>query len=416
MQKKEFKFFYKLLSVGLMTGAMLCCASLSAEVNPDLEEIQKEIQNHKKLIEQKQNDFNELKKQLAQDQKEFQEISIQLKKVQQKLDSTKGQIKETEKKQFNLLKKKDEQLELLQTQLVEAYKMGSHDYLKLILNQQNPNQIGRILEYYQYISMARTGIVKNLEELSVQIQTTHEELVNNNKILQNTIKEHNVVADQFKVKRRKTTETLEAINKSIKNEEQTLINLKNTEKKLLKAIADNQKIIEEKRQKQEDEEIRKAKLQAKQEGKSQQKAEQEIKEEQQKNKLLRFEKLKGTLIWPANGKVIKKYGDSRAGELKWTGLLIRSSNQQVKAIAKGDIVLATELSGYGFIIAIDHGDGYISLYGNNRDNLKKVGDRVNAGELIAYTDSDSYQLEGALYFEIRHKGVSINPSKWLKKR
>ena len=90
--------------------------------------------------------------------------------------------------------------------------------------------------------------------------------------------------------------------------------------------------------------------------------------------------------------------------------------QQVKAIAKGDIVLATELSGYGFIIAIDHGDGYISLYGNNRDNLKKVGDRVNAGELIAYTDSDSYQLEGALYFEIRHKGVSINPSKWLKKR
>ena len=200
-----------------MIGAMLCYTPVSAEVNPDLKEIQKEIQNHKKLIEQKQNDFNELKKQLAQDQKEFQEISIQLKKVQQKLDSTKGQIKETEKKQFKLLKKKDEQLELLQTQLVEAYKMGSHDYLKLILNQQNPNQIGRILEYYQYISMARTGIVKNLEELSVQIQTTHEELVNNNKILQNTIKEHNVVADQFKVKRRKTTETLEAINKSIKN-------------------------------------------------------------------------------------------------------------------------------------------------------------------------------------------------------
>ena len=144
--------------------------------------------------------------------------------------------------------------------------------------------------------------------------------------------------------------------------------------------------------------------------------EKEFKEKLEKEKLSGFEKLKGNLVWPANGKILKKYGDSRAGELKWMGLLIRSKNQQVKAIAKGDIVLATELSGYGFIIAIDHGDGYISLYGNNRDNLKKVGDRVYAGELIAYTDSDSYQLDGALYFEIRHKGKSVNPSKWLRKR
>lgn len=410
-----FSLFY-IISVGLLIGAML---SLSPKVyanNEKLEQIQKEIENHKKLIEKKQNDFNELKKQLEKDQEEFHQISEQLKRSKQKLSDTKDQIKKLEKEQLVLLEKKDNQLQILKIQLSEAYKLGKNDYIKLILNQQNPNQIGRILEYYHYISVARIEIIKEIDTISNLIRQNHEELVKNNQKLQQIVKEHNNNADQYKIKQKKTTETLIAINKSIQNEEQTLKNLKKAEQNLLNSIAENQRLLEEKRKKQAEEELKQVKIHAKEEGKSQTEAEKEFKEKQEREKLSGFEKLKGNLVWPANGKILKKYGDSRAGELKWMGLLIRSKNQQVKAIAKGDIVLATELSGYGFIIAIDHGDGYISLYGNNRDNLKKVGDRVYAGELIAYTDNDSYQLDGALYFEIRHKGKSVNPSKWLRKR
>ena len=410
-----FSLFY-IISVGLLIGAML---SLSPKVyanNEKLEQIQKEIENHKKLIEKKQNDFNELKKQLEKDQEEFHQISEQLKRSKQKLSDTKDQIKKLEKEQLDLLEKKDNQLQILKIQLSEAYKLGKNDYIKLILNQQNPNQIGRILEYYHYISVARIEIIKEIDSISNLIRQNHEELVKNNQKLQQIVKEHNNNADQYKIKQKKTTETLIAINKSIQNEEQTLKNLKKAEQNLLNSIAENQRLLEEKRKKQAEEELKQVKIHAKEEGKSQTDAEKEFKEKLEKEKLSGFEKLKGNLVWPANGKILKKYGDSRAGELKWMGLLIRSKNQQVKAIAKGDIVLATELSGYGFIIAIDHGDGYISLYGNNRDNLKKVGDRVYAGELIAYTDNDSYQLDGALYFEIRHKGKSVNPSKWLRKR
>ena len=410
-----FSLFY-IISVGLLIGAML---SLSPKVyanNEKLEQIQKEIENHKKLIEKKQNDFNELKKQLEKDQEEFHQISEQLKRSKQKLSDTKDQIKKLEKEQLVLLEKKDNQLQILKIQLSEAYKLGKNDYIKLILNQQNPNQIGRILEYYHYISVARIEIIKEIDTISNLIRQNHEELVKNNQKLQQIVKEHNNNADQYKIKQKKTTETLKAINKSIQNEEQTLKNLKKAEQNLLNSIAENQRLLEEKRKKQAEEELKQVKIHAKEEGKSQTDAEKEFKEKLEKEKLSGFEKLKGNLVWPANGKILKKYGDSCAGELKWMGLLISSKNQQVKAIAKGDIVLATELSGYGFIIAIDHGDGYISLYGNNRDNLKKVGDRVYAGELIAYTDSDSYQLDGALYFEIRHKGKSVNPSKWLRKR
>ena len=410
-----FSLFY-IISVGLLIGAML---SLSPKVyanNEKLEQIQKEIENHKKLIEKKQNDFNELKKLLEKDQEEFHQISEQLKRSKQKLSDTKDQIKKLEKEQLVLLEKKDNQLQILKIQLSEAYKLGKNDYIKLILNQQNPNQIGRILEYYHYISVARIEIIKEIDSISNLIKQNHDELVKNNQKLQQIVKEHNNNADQYKIKQKKTTETLIAINKSIQNEEQTLKNLKKAEQNLLNSIAENQRLLEEKRKKQAEEELKQVKIHAKEEGKSQTEAEKEFKEKQEREKLSGFEKLKGNLVWPANGKILKKYGDSRAGELKWMGLLIRSKNQQVKATAKGDIVLATELSGYGFIIAIDHGDGYISLYGNNRDNLKKVGDRVYAGELIAYTDSDSYQLDGALYFEIRHKGKSVNPSKWLRKR
>lgn len=417
MKLKKFNFTYS-LGVGLMIGAMICFTPATSIANPnkELQEVQKEIENHQKLIKQKQNDLNELQKQLDQDEQEFMLINRQLKRSQLKLDSSNAKIKKIEKDQQQLLQQKNEHLSLLKTQLVEAYKLGSNDYIKLVLNQKNPNDIGRILEYYKYISLSRFQIIKSIDELTEKIKKNHQDLVKNNKELQKDIQDHNQNKKKFAIKKQQKEETLQAINKSIKKEEKTLVDLKKAEQKILKAIAENQRILEEKRKKSEEEEMRKAKEQAQRQGKSQDQAVHEVQEKQARAKLQGFEKLKGSLHWPANGKLLKKYGDSRAGELKWDGLLIKASNQQVKAIANGDIVLATELSGYGLIIAIDHGDGYISLYANNRDNLKKVGDRVKAGELIAYTDHKSYQLDGALYFEIRHKGVTVNPSKWLRKQ
>ena len=241
-----FSLFY-IISVGLLIGAML---SLSPKVyanNEKLEQIQKEIENHKKLIEKKQNDFNELKKQLEKDQEEFHQISEQLKRSKQKLSDTKDQIKKLEKEQLDLLEKKDNQLQILKIQLSEAYKLGKNDYIKLILNQQNPNQIGRILEYYHYISVARIEIIKEIDTISNLIRQNHEELVKNNQKLQQIVKEHNNNADQYKIKQKKTTETLIAINKSIQNEEQTLKNLKKAEQNLLNSIAENQRLLEEKR-------------------------------------------------------------------------------------------------------------------------------------------------------------------------
>lgn len=402
-----------ILNVGLLIG-VLFLFSVNSYANQDrLSDIRNEIENHQKLLQQKKHDYNELQNQLNKDEREYKEISSKLKKSQVELDKVKNKIKEIEIQQNELIKEKKAQLQLLKVQITEAYKLGYNDYIMLILNQQNPNEIGRILEYYRYISIKRLDIVKKVDELNIQIGKIHETLIKNNNELKNVVKLHEKNVHNHQIKQKMKEETLLAMKESMRNEEKTLSELKKQEKKIHDDIARNQKILEEKKKKREQEEITKAKQLEVNKGKTQEQIEDEIK---QHDALPDFESKKGQLLWPAHGKVIKKFGQSRAGELKWNGMLIHSRNGQVKSIAEGDVVLETELSGYGYIIVIDHGNGYVSLYGNNKDNLKKFGDHVKEGELIAYTNTDSYQLDGSLYFEIRHKGEAINPAKWLKKK
>jgi len=125
--------------------------------------------------------------------------------------------------------------------------------------------------------------------------------------------------------------------------------------------------------------------------------------------------LKSKLAWPVQGKISHAFGSRKQGYLKWKGVLLNASEgKQVKTIHNGTVLFADWLKGYGLVTVIDHGKGYMSLYGHNQALLKNVGDRVETGEPIALVGQSGGQTQSGLYFEIRHRGKAMNPKSWCK--
>ena len=127
-----------------------------------------------------------------------------------------------------------------------------------------------------------------------------------------------------------------------------------------------------------------------------------------------FAALKGHLHLPMHGEMGNRFGQARAEGGAWKGIFIRAEpGKPVLAIAAGEVVFADWLRGFGNLIIVDHGGGYLSLYGYNETLLKQVGDSVALGERIAVSGNSGGQSESGLYFEIRFQGRPVDPMAWV---
>ena len=130
-----------------------------------------------------------------------------------------------------------------------------------------------------------------------------------------------------------------------------------------------------------------------------------------------FGKLKGKLHWPTQGRVQDNFGKNRASGRKLTnGVLIQADEgREVRSVAQGRVAYADWLRGYGMLLILDHGDGYMSLYGHNQAIYKELGEWVQAGEVIATVGKSGGENQSSLYFEIRHNGKPDNPLRWCRR-
>ena len=128
-----------------------------------------------------------------------------------------------------------------------------------------------------------------------------------------------------------------------------------------------------------------------------------------------FGRMRGKLAWPVQGKLVARFGEIRAGGLKWDGVLVAAERgSPVKAVYQGRVVYADWLPGLGLLAIVDHGDGYLSLYGHNDRLYKAVGERVAAGEAVAAAGDSGGRTRPELYFEIRRSGKPVDPRPWFK--
>jgi septal ring factor EnvC (AmiA/AmiB activator) len=128
-----------------------------------------------------------------------------------------------------------------------------------------------------------------------------------------------------------------------------------------------------------------------------------------------FARLRGKLAWPVNGKVVARFGETRAGGVKWDGVLVATERgAPVRAVYQGRVIYADWLPGLGLLTIVDHGDGYMSLYGHNERLYKSVGEQVGAGDAIAEAGDSGGTARPELYFEIRKAGHPVDPRQWFK--
>ena len=376
-------FFVSLtLSLSLQAFSEIELDDEKEQAKQELLQLKKDIESLQSNLKTKQRQQSKAVTQLRNAEKQIATATKILRSTNRQLVKKDQELRKLRRQQKNLDQSKQQQKKALAAQIKSAFVSGRQEYLKMLLNQEDPEALGRMLVYYDYMNKART-------EKVAKLQQTLKDLENIDKAIQQEIIDLNV------------------LKKSKEEETERLRKLKSKRKKLVDALA---KEIKSKTAKLSELQINAKELQDLID--SVREALDKIDFTQPLNGL---RSLKGKLRWPTSGKTTRKYGSRLAEGLKSNGIVIGTSEgNAVNAVHHGRIVYADWLRGFGLLVIIDHGEGYMSLYGYNQALYKQVGDYVEAGEAIATVGQSGGQQIPGLYFELRHQGKPFNPRRWFR--
>jgi septal ring factor EnvC (AmiA/AmiB activator) len=266
-------------------------------------------------------------------------------------------------------------------QLRAAYLIGHEEPLKLLLNQKDPARAGRMFAYYGYFGRARAEEIHSIEANVARLDELDTQLATEDAKLAELEKQQRVQLSEVEQARSKRTVVLANLEAESHNRAQNLEKLRSQQAGLEKLLR----------------QLREAMQKYPIEGND------------------AFAHLRGKLAWPVSGRVVARFGETRAGGVKWDGVLVATERgAPVRAVYQGRVIYADWLPGLGLLTIVDHGDGYMSLYGHNERLYKAVGENVAAGDAIASAGDSGGSNRPELYFEIRKGGKPVDPRPWFK--
>jgi septal ring factor EnvC (AmiA/AmiB activator) len=274
-----------------------------------------------------------------------------------------------------------EQRDVLAAELRTAYVGGREEQFKLLLSQEDPAALGRMLVYYSYFGRARAGKIAEIEDLVRQLDEAAAAEAAEHKRLDALEAESREQLSAVDAARGERSRALKAMNAQIRNRNDSIAKLKREAAALEKLVADLRRAMSD---------LPPTGGQA-------------------------FAKVKGKLNWPVAGKLTARFGQARGGGLTWNGVMIDAARgSAVKAIYDGRVAYADWLPGMGLLIIVDHG-GYMSLYAHNEQLNKAAGDAVRAGEQISTVGDSGGRAQPGLYLEIRQGAKPVNPAPWFRR-
>jgi septal ring factor EnvC (AmiA/AmiB activator) len=312
---------------------------------------------------------------------EVASIARQVEQAGKTLAQANQAIAEIEAQQKVLEEKRSRQAQLIGEHLAASYRMSGEDFVKLILNQQSPDQLNRLMRYHRYFTEARMDVVDDYQQ-------TLDTMADNR--------------FRLETQREDAAEKQQALT----SKQQTLTGERKERQTLIARLSAEF----------EDKEVERKRLDA-----DRQRLEELLAQLRRQSTELdgnAFAARRGSLPWPVNGKLSNAFGQPRAdGRLTWTGVVITADEgTPVKAAFRGRVVFARWLRGFGLLTIIDHGGGYMTLYGHADILLKTEGEWVESGETISRAGRSGGQSTSGVYFEVRHKGAARDPIGWLAKR
>ncbi len=270
-------------------------------------------------------------------------------------------------------------------QIRAAYEIGAQPYMKVLLNLEDPDQVDRMLTYYDYFNRARAEQIKQYRSTIEQLATVKQLLETENQALVNNRARVVEQKQSLQNVRRNKQVTLRALNQEIASTGGEIKKLTQSRQELEALLANINISIEA--------------LPSAVDAAS-------------------FASRRGEMTLPVAGTIVNRYGSQRSNaKLQWNGVFIAAGQgESVQAIHYGRVVFSDWLRGFGLMIIVSHGEGYMSLYGHNQVLYKETGDWVSAGDNIAAVGDSGGQTRMGLYFEIRQSGKPTNPQQWCQKQ
>ncbi|MFI8741847.1 murein hydrolase activator EnvC family protein [Stutzerimonas zhaodongensis] len=394
-----------------------------ADARKQIEAARQDVAELQKLLKQIEQEKSAVQKQLQTTESEMGQLEKQVDSLQQEIDRSEAELDRLNDEKATLEGARLEQQRLIGIQARAAYQSGRQEYLKLLLNQQNPEKFSRTLTYYDYLSKARFEQLESFNETLRQLAGVEAGIQKQQATLaeqQDGLKQRR---EQLAEVRKERQVTLAKLDKDLSSRDQKLKARKQEQAQLERVL----KTIEETlaRQAREAEQARQRALaeareeQARQQqpGRTPAASDGPVVSSAGGNFGGPFAKAKGKLPWPVDGRLVARYGTPRGGDArtKWDGVLIGADvGTQVRAVHGGRVVFADWLRGAGLLVILDHGNGYLSLYGHNQSLLRDAGDIVKAGDPIATVGTSGGQEAAALYFAIRQQGRPSDPAQWCR--
>ena len=331
--------------------------------------------------------LRESERAISDSNRKLAELSDQLHLADQKLNSLQAQ-------QRQLNKNMTSQHALLGKLLYQQYLGGKQEYLKLLLSSQDPNRISQNLQYYRYIVRNRAAWLSNLRGNLTALNSASAAIRTQRGELGQLRLEQSEQKKSLEKEQRTRQQILGRFSQQLRQQRREIGRLQRDENRLAQLVDQLTKML------------------------AQPKSSSLFRNDNLPDNRFDnspFDRLKGKLALPAKGEVTNKFGAPRPDStVLWKGLFLRTSaGQAVKAIAAGRVVFADWLRGFGNLLIIDHGKGYMSLYGNNETLYKQVGDMLNGGDTIAIVGNSGGNEDSGLYFELRHESKPLDPMEWL---
>ena len=432
----------------------LICLLTPAFADDERAQTQKQMDAARQDVIELQKALGKLQEEKAGVQKDLRGTETEMGKLEKQVEVLQKELKKTEAELQRLNQEKSklqtarvEQQRLIAIQARAAYQSGRQEYLKLLLNQQHPEKFARTLTYYDYISQARLGQLRAFNETLRQLAGVEKDIdLQQAQLLvqKSSLESQHEELDTVRQERQKA---LAKLNQDFKARDQKLQARQQDQAELAKVL----KTIEETlaRQAREAEEARQKALIAAREAEEKRQREAQVQAQAQAENSSKnsnrtdtpepprrpvkspgavvssagvsyggpFAEARGKLPWPVDGRLLARYGEARGDDARstWDGVMISAAaGSQVRAVHGGRVVFADWLRGSGLLVILDHGNGYLSLYGHNQSLLKSAGDVVKAGEAISTVGNSGGQEATALYFAIRQQGRPSDPAQWCR--
>ncbi|TLU76377.1 murein hydrolase activator EnvC family protein [Mannheimia varigena] len=355
----------------------------------NLNQIQQKIQQQTSKINEQKQKRKELQSTLKTQEVEMGKVLDKLQKTEMSLSEVRQTIKNTEAEITRLEKQETEQKERLKEQLDSAYRSGVNPSVLERLMSEDAKNAERMAAYYEHMNNVRLDAINEIRKTQDELKARRSELKGQQKDHQSQLNEQKKQEKDLKKVQSQRESTLRSLNKTLEQDESRLENLRNNEAAL----------------KQQLEKAQREALQA-------EKREQQREKTSGANKTQKVDRTPikaGKYMMPVSGNIITKFGNN------WHGVVIGAvAGTSVKAMASGRVIMAQWLAGYGNMVAIDHGNGDISLYGYNQSILVSKGNRVIGGQAIAKVGNTGGQSRPALYFGVTRKGTPVNPLNLVK--